>query len=360
MMTDRTRTRTRRLAALAACLALVAGCGGADTTEADDTADATTSTETTQATDADTSTASESDQEAIPVRFGIASDLAIYWPLYIGQEEGVFADNGLEMEIITTQSGSGADLIQLLLAKEVDIAAGVPDPAVAAAARNAEIVFLNDAAPLLYAFLGAEGYTTFDDLRESDERLKIAVSSPSTSVAALSRNILAANDISEDQYDLVVAGGSSERLAALETDTVDVAPLLQPLDFRAEDAGYTVLGYSDESSPFYGMSETSRPDVVADNCEMITRYYRAYAEIGEWFADPANQDRAVEILVDAIGVDTDIGTRTYELFQERSPFGVNDPTELVQGTFDMLLELGEVDEGSLDDPASVIDTSCLP
>src|SRR5258708_12327974 len=68
--------------------------------------------------------------------------------------------------------------------------------------------------------------------------------------------MLAPNGVQPGQFDMVFAGATSARFAALQSGAVDAAIVLPPFTFRAEGAGFNNLGqgmdYVGKTLPFPG------------------------------------------------------------------------------------------------------------
>ncbi|MFF0372054.1 ABC transporter substrate-binding protein [Micromonospora sp. NPDC005087] len=306
------------------------------------------------------SSACSSSQAGAPgkIRYAIASDQAPYWPLYIGEDQGFFAKNGVNIEISRTQSGSGADLVQLLAAGAADMAGGLPDPVIAAVAHGAKLRVLNDTGPAPYALVLRTGLTSVSQLGSLGGNAKIAVSSITTATAPVAEKMLSDAGVDRSKYDFVVAGGSSDRLAAVMTNTVDAAVMLQPYDFTAEGKGLKVPAYSPDSVPDYGSTEQTTVDFESKNCDTLRKYYNALREIHTWFMDSKNKDAAIAILAKHTGVTDAIAAQTYELYVTKVRPGVNDPTKAVETTTQLLIDSGNLKPA--DKPGSdLVSTKCV-
>jgi len=279
------------------------------------------------------------------IRYGIASDQAIYWPQYIGIQEGFFEESGVTLELVRSQSGSATDLVQLLLADAVDLAGGLPDPVLAAVSQGAELQIINKSVPAAYAMVGKPGVGSYDELSNLGQPAKIAVSNLTTATAPVAEQML--SDAGVSDYELVVAGGSSDRLAAITAGVADAAVLLQPFDFLAEAQGMVVLSYSTESVPEYSSTEQTTTAYAEENCDTLRSYFAGLRESIEWFEDPANEAAAVAILVEETGVSEDEAQQTYDLFHDIAEPGVSDPTDAVAVTIDLLQAGGNLEQDSV-------------
>jgi ABC-type nitrate/sulfonate/bicarbonate transport system substrate-binding protein len=99
-------------------------------------------------------------------------------------------------------------------------------------------------------------------------------------------------------YDAIVIGSTTGRLAALQSGAVAATMLLPPYNFQAEARGYTNLGLVVEHAadlPFTA-SVLSIP-WAAKHADTARAIVAAYDEALVWFNDPANKEEAITILV---------------------------------------------------------------
>src|SRR5581483_12155108 len=93
-------------------------------------------------------------------------------------------------------------------------------------------------------------------------------------------------------------GVAAARYASLKAGVADAALVLPPLNFQAEKAGYITLGLAADYAkdlPFTGMAVSRR--FAAAHAPVIKRILAATDKSIAWFADPAHQAEAIELLV---------------------------------------------------------------
>src|SRR5690606_31537588 len=125
-----------------------------------------------------------------------------------------------------------------------------------------------------------------------------------------------------------------------------------------EEEGYNVLAHSPDSAPWYGDAETTSRAFIDSSCDIINDFYSAIDEVSAWFLDTSNRDRAIEILVDELEADPANAAKSYDLYVEQAPPGINDPLEVAEGTLDMLVGFEEVDPDAIA-PEEIVDISCV-
>jgi ABC-type nitrate/sulfonate/bicarbonate transport system substrate-binding protein len=137
-----------------------------------------------------------------------------------------------------------------------------------------------------------------------------------------------------------------DRLAALVAGGVDAAVLIQPFDFAAERQGYRDVGRSTEVVPAFEFTGyTARPDWLRSNEETAGRFVRAYQAGVRWLYEPANQERAIQVLIDETKMAGEDARATYALYIEQQhayPTGGRINLPGVQAVLDALVDLGQL------------------
>jgi ABC-type nitrate/sulfonate/bicarbonate transport system substrate-binding protein len=109
--------------------------------------------------------------------------------------------------------------------------------------------------------------------------------------------MLAAEGVKPGEFDMVFAGATSARFAALQAGAVDAAILTAPFNFHAESAGFNNVGrtvdYAD--MPFAGT--VVNKGWAAANKATVEKVLAVYTRSIAWLYDPANREEAVQILI---------------------------------------------------------------
>lgn len=216
--------------------------------------------------------------------------------LYVGETLEFFARNGLAIERTITPTSTFQ--ITKLAAGDFDIAIGAFDNIVAyQEGQGAEL--LED--PDLFAFMGVArmnlqlvvqpGILSYADLKGKT----LAVDAVSSGFVSVLRRMLELGGLGLDDYELVPVGTrrwetlkAGEHAGALMTD-----------NFMSGDlsTGLRILDNSIDALPPYqsAVGSACRGWAAAHKDELI-RFIRAYMESLDWIFDPANRERAAEIL----------------------------------------------------------------
>lgn len=350
------------LAALLGLALVLSACASGD---GDDAAAAAADTEPTAEPDADeTEAATDTDTDADEadatsdaaepaeletVSYGIFGLNGDYWPVYIAEAEGFFAEAGIDLDLVVPQDGGGLPVA--LLSGSIQMATGTPDSFILARGQgqDVEAIMALRNAPTL-SLVAAQDVESVEDVRGG----LVAVSNPLSGDAFMTRRILAELGLEEGEYDVVTTGGTPDRAAALESGGVQVALLGQPQDFVMLDRGFTLLESSQNVvTDFAWQWTTVESDWAADNAELVERFIGAVLRGVEWWYDPSNEERAKEILIEFTEASPEAAAATYELWQDSEAFQRDlMPLEAAMATVvEFMGSSGQLEEAGVEAPS---------
>jgi len=183
--------------------------------------------------------ASAAAQAADTVTFGGVGESSVTnWPSYIATSKGYFEAAGIKPDFIFPPSSSG--LVQQLTAGSISMAlsAGLVDPlrAIDKGAPIAIVGVVMQAPP--YALLAKPEIKSMADLKGK----LISIGGNKDITRIFLERMLVPNGVAPGSYDMIFAGATGARFAALRSGAVDAAILLPPFNFYAESAGLKTLG----------------------------------------------------------------------------------------------------------------------
>ena len=235
-------------------------------------------------------------QAADKVIAGSLGGQAPLWAIYVAVHKGLFAAEGLDLELNFAQSG--AAVTQQLTAGSLDVAlsVGITDPirAIAKGAPLALVRIIGNAAP--YVLIGKPGLKSIADLKGKT----ISTGADNDITTVYFERMMAANGFKKGDYTTLPAGVAAARFAALKAGVVDAAVVLPPVNFLATKAGFSTLGYAADyvkDLPFTGMAMNRR--WAEANIAAAKKVLVATDKSVAWLADPAHREEAVELLVKA-------------------------------------------------------------
>jgi NitT/TauT family transport system substrate-binding protein len=238
---------------------------------------------------------------------GIISVTATYVPLYLAVDDGVFAKEGLQVDLLSFRGGS--DLIKALVSGSVDV--GV--------VSLAEVLSGIDAGQPLKVFYGGFNVPAFDwyatpsitSMAEARGK-RFGVTQYGSSTDFLTRYALATHGLDPMKDVQIVQGGDSPtRLAAMRAGQIDVNIFAPPDTFVAAEQGYTRLLRQKDLAPDYPYHVFgAHESFIAAHPRTLEALLRGFV-IGLRTAK-ADKARAVEALLKRIPMDPKYAGPTYD------------------------------------------------
>jgi ABC-type nitrate/sulfonate/bicarbonate transport system substrate-binding protein len=221
------------------------------------------------------------------------------WPIWVAQEKGYFANNGVEVKLTNTPNS----VFQLtgLIEGRFDIAMTAIDNLVAYMEGQGEAPLTVQ--PDLVTFMGADNgflslvvqpeIKSFADLKGKT----VSVDARTTGYAFVLFDLLERGGLKADDYKVERAGGVSGRWAALKERKHAGTMLITPFDILAKAEGFNALQYAaDVYGSYQGLVGATRKSWARDNKQKLEGYIRGYVAAVDWLYKPENKDEAIAIL----------------------------------------------------------------
>jgi len=221
------------------------------------------------------------------------------WPIFVAQEHGLFAAQGLDVSLTPTRNSK--QQMAGLIDGDYDIAMTAFDNVIAYNAGQGEAPTQND--PDLVAVLGADsgflhlvvrpGIASIKALKGCD----IAVDALTTGYAFVLLRMLELAGVAQNDVNFVEAGGVLARFETLMKREFDATLLVSPFDVAAGKEGFASLGSGlGVLGAYQGVVATVRRDWGNENRAAVEGYIIAWRQALDWLVDPANQDEAIALL----------------------------------------------------------------
>lgn len=271
----------------------------------------------------------------------VSGSPALYWPAEIGRAKGMFAAEGLTIDAVYVPSSGG--IVQQLSAGSLNMGvAGLVDP-LRAIEKGAPIALIRiEGAVPPYSLIAKPEIKRIEDLRGKT----ISLGGIADITRIYVERMLAPHGVQPGQFDMVFAGSTTARFAALQSGAVDATILGAPFDNRAEAAGFSNLGLTMEYAkdlPFSGY--VVNRSWASGKLATIRRFLTAYQKSVDWFYDDQNRDQAIKLVVDLSHGDHADVARSYEFFRKIEFFerASKISTSEVQSLVSVLKQLGVID-----------------
>jgi sulfonate transport system substrate-binding protein len=300
-------------------------------------------------------------QDLAQIRIGAAGAVD-HSPVFVGVERGIFAEHGLDAEIVMYQSG--VDMVNGLLngAQEVNVMGSVPY--LSGLARGFPLVLIghlhgdpnrdsySDNQSIIAS--AASGVTAGDVAALKGMRIGLP---RGTGAEGFLLGVLGAAGLGEDDVELINVP-PAELTTALNQNDVDAVAIWQPWGATAvTKVEGSVLVQAGGCPQCYdpGTILTTQPNVV-DNAETLQKFMAAFAESQQWVRqNPAGAAeinmrwiqgvdlKTMTLALSSVNLDPRMSTYTAQMYQEK--------------TIPFLMGLGRIEANF--DPSDAINTQFL-
>ena len=231
-------------------------------------------------------------QEKSKLFVGASSKTLGYSPLWVATKKGFFDQQGFDVQLVLLR---GVPMtLQALAAGSLHFGSGGPEPYIEAAERGLDFVvtggIINGMAQFLIA---GRNYKTYEDLRGAT----FGTSSLSGGIITALKEALKLKGLEypRDYKLLVIAGGSSANLAALQSGQIAATTVAVPLNYAAEEAGLNIIGRLSEDIPYFQTNALVTRRLWAEkNRQLAIRFMKAMLLTFRWMYQ--NPDAAVDFL----------------------------------------------------------------
>jgi ABC-type nitrate/sulfonate/bicarbonate transport system substrate-binding protein len=242
-------------------------------------------------------------------------------------------------------------VVQGLVSGSVGIGSLSADTAIPAIQQGADLVYVGSEMHMSpTAIVAQPEIRSFADVRGGK---KVGVGSLRGGTSAVLRIVFTKNGLVEgEDYSMVTAGTTNERLAGLQNKSFDVAPVGQPQDYMLQASGsFTTLGLFTDYIKDFGFYEVFvMRDWARANQEAVVRFLAANTRSLNWLYDPANKDEAIQILTKALKTEESYARQTYDLYvtKERAFVPEGEPTVMaIDATLKAMVDAGELRDTGL-------------
>lgn len=248
--------------------------------------------------------------DKIVVRRAFNSLTAVHWPDFVAASEGFNEREGLDVESVILPAES---MIAALVGGSVDVALPNATSLALAVDKGANLVAVGvgaDNQP--YHLIASPAIKTFADLKGKN----LALADPTDIYTEVTRQILKKNglDMNAD-VNVIYGNGQNQRFAAILNGAISAGLFSLPADADLVARGYTSLAFTPDyfKSLTLSVNAVNRAWAVA-HPDALRRFLRARSNAIKWLNDPANEGRAIQILMDATKSSKPAATAAYDYY----------------------------------------------
>jgi NitT/TauT family transport system substrate-binding protein len=232
-----------------------------------------------------------------------------FTPANIGEEVGIFAKNGLNLEI--AGFGGDAKLQQAMAAEAVDVGLG-SGPGMAFIVKGSPVKGIAAMAgpPLIFALVvRADGSVrTIDDLKGH----KVGISTVGSATAWLMNEVSRQHDWGFDGFTQVPIGENSARIAALKSGAVDgcVVDVGSALNFVARGDGKILMRFGDVVKNFIMHVIFATDKAIAAKPAQLSAFLKGWFETIAFMR--GNKAKSIAIAQTVMGTDEKTTSAIYD------------------------------------------------
>ena len=195
-------------------------------------------------------------------------------PLYLGNDAGIFKQQGLNLEMVFIPGGSLS--LQALIGRSLDLLLTGGPPVANAYLQGAKIKIIGGVTNLLpYTFVVATGLRTAEQVKGR----KIGISRFGSNTDYVVRLALDQLGLSAAQVQIIQVGGSQARLVALKSGAIQATVLSPEEAMVAQKMGFSVLlDFIEKGIEFPHVNVVALDDYLETQAQTVRTFMRTYVE----------------------------------------------------------------------------------
>lgn len=238
-------------------------------------------------------------------------------PIYFGNQCGVFAKHELQVEV--KRLGTVDKATAAVKSGEIDLAITPPEGAIRDCATGGHLrIIAGNVNRLPLSLIANPGITRFEQLKGK----KLGTSSMTEGTALYTMEVLRQKGLNyPGDYEFAVVGVHPARWKALQEGTIDAAVQLIPLNFVAEDAGYTNLGEVTDFIPEIVFTAIIADDRwAARNEDILVTFLKCLIEGTKLVYDPANDEALIALTKEITQAEGLYGKKALDYMRQKNVF----------------------------------------
>jgi ABC-type nitrate/sulfonate/bicarbonate transport system substrate-binding protein len=248
--------------------------------------------------------------------------------------------------------------VQALSAGSLHIGSGGAEPYIDASERGLDFILtggvINGTAQFIIA---ARNIKTYEDLRGAT----FGTASLTGGTITVLREALKLKGLEypRDYKLLIIAGGSATNLAALQSGQISATTVAVPLNYAAEEAGFSIIGKLSDGVPYFQTNViATRRSWAEKNCPVMVRFMRGMVQSLRWLHE--NREAAIDFLAKEMQLKPVHARKGWE-FYTQNRFWPPDGEVTMEGLkYNIRIYADQTGfKGPLPEPAKYVDQSYL-
>jgi ABC-type nitrate/sulfonate/bicarbonate transport system substrate-binding protein len=288
------------------------------------------------------------------LRLGAGAAGFNWLPVFAAQQQGLFARDGLTVEI--KRLGTVDKATAAVLAGEVELAITPPEGAIRDCVGGGNLrIIAGNVNRLPLTLIANPRVRRIEDLKGA----KLGTSSLTEGTALYTMEVLRKHGLNyPGDYEFAVVGVHPARWKALQEGTIDAAVQFIPLNFVAVDAGYANLGEVSDYIPeiVFTAMVVDQTWAQAHRVEVV-RFLRCLMEATRWVYDPANDAPLVALTAQVTQTEGHYAQRALESMRSKNVFSrdLSIPAPAFAKSIELMRKAGLADDALVAGAQRVLD-----
>lgn len=267
------------------------------------------------------------------VRVAMLGPSSLLWLHAIAKDQGFYGAHGVEVKELVASTSPA--LLQAVSSGSVEAGISVADLAMRAIDQNAPIVISGAVlGRSILRFVGGKGVETVAGI---DGR-PVTAGGVQGGTANLLRYLMAEGGADGKSAQLVAMANSRDRIVAMQNGQVAGSLLIAPFDSMAQRDGMKVLG--DYMEDYLQTPLILNSDWAKANREAAVGITQATRDAANWIYDPANKEKAIDILAAYTNVDRALCVESYEFIVEQQK-AIGKGLEVTAASLENLMKISD-------------------
>jgi ABC-type nitrate/sulfonate/bicarbonate transport system substrate-binding protein len=293
-------------------------------------------------------------EDGIKFPAGASSKVLGFAPLWVASGMGFLEREGLDAEV--TAIRGTAPTMQALVSDSIYVALAANDGVIGLAEKGMDVAMIAAGSKTTHMIMGAKKFKTYEDLRGAT----IGSSTLTSGTAFLLKRVLKTWGLEYPRdYTLVNVGGSGPAFTALSAGRIDAAILAVPINFRAQEMGFNLIGKVTDVFPNYLLSSFSvRRQWAAEHRQEVVRFLKAVLEARKWLRD--NRKAGAEFLAKELEMKPKLAEKGLDYYLAHRAWepDLNIDVDGLRTVVEIYAEQAEM-KGSIPSPEKYVDLSYL-
>ncbi len=293
-------------------------------------------------------------QEGIKFPVAASSKVLGFAPLWVASGKGFLEREGLDAEV--TAIRGTAPTMQALVSDSIYVALAANDGVIGLVEKGMDVAMIAGGSKTTHMIMGAQKFKSYEDLRGAT----IGSSTLTSGTAFLLKRVLKTRGLEYPRdYTLVNVGGTGPAFAALTAGRIDAAILAVPINFRAQEMGFNLIGKVTDIFPNYLLSSFSvRRQWAAEHRHEVVRFLKAVLKARRWLED--NRKAGAEFLAKELEMKPKLAEKGLDYYLTHGAWEPNLNIDLdgLRTVVEIYAEQAEM-KGSIPSPEKYVDLSYL-